>query len=762
MAPGYNTPHMPPAPDASIAQGLNDRAPTSEEEAISDVDEPPDDTFRFSRVYTAPACFSSPEKSNRVKPTLSLNTQNSLLTQALLATQDPAPSSDTDAPTLISDGGLTSPTRTNTPSPPLPATQSNSLALLISDNGGKLKLGSPLKPVHTHELNKTGGGIKGDTEQGRRKCITFACGRQSPPKVEHGQVSTLHTDSANPAEPPKRPCMLRFICPMKPSNASAIHNGNTKPRKPIESTHSTDLPVSAGSTSPLDHRRHRGSDATIQKSPQNIGSGTAPVSQHTDLSKDTRRRLESSEATRFHEFAGSFDVEDEWIRKQKVHGHKLTVNDTLRKENAIRKLTEEAEEEQALEEEDEQEADLCENSEDPEDEDYFSSDNEASDGGNETDDEEGFADSDDDSDHGSHYQFWSPDLTTAATSAEHLDHIRPITRRVASDSSFESMINTQDQMSKQPRKRRQGRGNHSYVNSMKLRPGTPDLPDSTDFVCGTFDEDRPLEAAYMSCLEERRRARHRIIPQDIDPSFPTSETDEEDENDDDGADTQTSDEHILVMGVPDNSDEDQPITRFRHRKSPMPSPKRLRSPAPLRRTFIPRSPPPRCLFGRSPVRLTSPLAAQHRVNSPPSSRRTSFSGSPNQKTKGMTMPCLAQRPHLTHTRSLPRTPNPYWHQHHQSQYDESDRNLAETSPNAVKNKHRGLCSRGPINIVKGLENKRQWRKEKLWRQQCRHAGKEKERKCQPGKGAERMKELGLEMAGKVKGYAQRPTLVLSI
>ena len=68
------------------------------------------------------------------------------------------------------------------------------------------------------------------------------------------------------------------------------------------------------------------------------------------------------------------------------------------------------------------------------------------------------------------------------------------------------------------------------------RPGTPDLPDSTDFVCGTLDEDRPLEQAYITRMKEREAAKHRPMPQDIDPTFPTSDPDMDEEDDEDSED----------------------------------------------------------------------------------------------------------------------------------------------------------------------------------------------------------------------------------
>lgn len=79
--------------------------------------------------------------------------------------------------------------------------------------------------------------------------------------------------------------------------------------------------------------------------------------------------------------------------------------------------------------------------------------------------------------------------------------------------------------------------------------------------------------------------------------------------------------------------------------------------------------------------------------------------------------------------------------------------------------HPDLHVRGPVDIVIGLEKKRQKRKEKFWRQHCRKAAKEQAEKKPPrGRGAERMKELGLECAERTKGYnlGQPAQLVLSL
>ena len=66
---------------------------------------------------------------------------------------------------------------------------------------------------------------------------------------------------------------------------------------------------------------------------------------------------------------------------------------------------------------------------------------------------------------------------------------------------------------------------------------------------------------------------------------------------------------------------------------------------------------------------------------------------------------------------------------------------------SVSANHPDVPKRGAIDIVKGLEKKRQRRKEKMWQKMCaKNAAKgEKAYKVKPGKGAERMREVGLEL-----------------
>lgn len=68
--------------------------------------------------------------------------------------------------------------------------------------------------------------------------------------------------------------------------------------------------------------------------------------------------------------------------------------------------------------------------------------------------------------------------------------------------------------------------------------------------------------------------------------------------------------------------------------------------------------------------------------------------------------------------------------------------------------HRGGRRRGAIDIVKGLEKKKQRRREKLCQKMAAKAAArgEERKKVKPGRGCERMREVGLELQ-KYKGGA---------
>jgi len=772
---------------APYPQHPSDNVPSfDEDDSLVDADEPPDHEKKSNRLSRKSNGQSSPQDRYFKLPPFPASLagcRESLLTQALQTSPDlqksfstadtrPASRAQSSASTysnasvastaeLTSDGGITSPARTNTPSPPLPSTNLMGLALLtpkaldevenILDNPTTAYDSGPNPMAPTEPIEKPAEPL------GRRRCITFACGGAGGGA---SQVTKLDKAAdAKTVEAPnitKRRCMLRFACPTRPDRDISGKGDEAKnvlhPSPPLPRTKPQAVPTST-------NREHRDSQSTVTNgSSDKISVLTRPGGIPASTPDPQKARIQSSK----------YNIEDDsWIHETPRPRRKITVSDTLRKENAIRKLGEEAEEEALEEEEAENEAESQGDGGDSEDDEEDSGgDEDVSDGGNESDDEEGFADSDDEDEAGSEYQFWAPGRSTAATSTDHLDHIRATPRRATSQSSIESAINTDavniQKMSSSRTHRKASRRNAV----LKMRPGTPELPDSTDFVCGTLDEDKPLEEAYVSYLEQHKLAKRGRIPQDLDPSFPTSDPeDDEEEEDDDGA-AGASDENTWVTGRPDESDEGHRRGRVESGPemmitSPAPSPRRLRSPPPKRYKSPPpnkrgnnnRSPAPRHLFGHSPKRLRSPPPHSRDLKSPPSSRRPSLLISPRQT--AIDMPRLAERPHLTHTKSLPRTPNPYWSLEALKRTQSKVTDTAERPNN-------DLHSRGPIDIVQGLERKRQRRKEKFWRQHCRHGAKEKERRCQPGKGAQRMRELGLEMADRNRAYGQRAEVVLSV
>ncbi|KAL8944359.1 MAG: hypothetical protein Q9211_000626 [Gyalolechia sp. 1 TL-2023] len=736
-------------------QVANSKPSTSEDEISAELDEPPDNHIRFARVSSLTK--SSASKKHAALSHVMHNKKASLLTQGLLTSPNLTPSSDAEAPWLTSDGGLTSPARANSPSPSLPTSDPVELVAILPHD----IIPSEARPQQQHpalasanEVTNNSPATDVELGLGRKRCIRFACGRQVASRQEdsHTGKAPLTNDGVLKAEnQSRRLCMLKFVRPIRPS---AISLGKQQPSKDMANDnrggHSSS--ITTRSPAPLRHEswQHRDSGSSV-----GLQTPDASCVENAHDAQD----LEGSEATRFHEFAGPYTGEDEWVHEQTVHRKKITVNDTLQKENVIRKLGEEAEEE-AMEEENAEE-------EEPYDglaelDDRLSSDDGASDGGNESDNEEGFAESDDESETGSDYQFWSPGLTTAATSADHLEHFRPTAPRASSSSSVESMIQVRkvkdvsEHSSCRVRK-------PSRTRPLRMRPGTPDLPDSTDFVCGTLDEDRPLEAAYLSCLEERRRSKHPVIPQDIDPSFPTSDFEDDEDAGDDavkGASMATSDDQQWVTGQPDNSDEEHilPLRKSlsrRNTKSPMPSPKRMRSPPPqkrsaLRRCSVPRGTP----SSSSEKSLSSPLPGTA-VQSQPLTQKPPPVFQALANPQRVAVPRLPRRSTVTHTASLPRTPNPFWS-------PSGQRSQLSSAAASHQGKATDMRSRGPIDIVTGLEKKRQRRKEKFWRQHYRSGGRDKERRCQPGKGAERMRELGLEIAGKNKGQLPHDQLMLSI
>ncbi|PWY82843.1 hypothetical protein BO70DRAFT_396089 [Aspergillus heteromorphus CBS 117.55] len=680
-----------------------------------DIDEPPDHRFLNTSMTMDDGCVYV--KS----PTAMTDRKESLLTRALKNSPPLSPSdqhsssrdysfhrsytytniSGISTAELTSDGGLTSPSLSNTPSPPT----SSHLASKPSSMGDKRKAEAVEAGESTVEANL-----------GRKRCISFACGRKTEekPQTPSPQRSTSKNDASPTPTEPKRKTVLTFVCPARDPESR-------RERSPIRG---------AGCRarlrcSPAPVARKASPEKTAPSPAKTVSQEQAPIERRGVPTKGLGK-FEESEATRFHEFASSVEEDDEWVTKSGEYTEKITLSDCMKKEIAIRKLGEEAEEE-ALEEEDDAEDD----SDDDSTVHDFSSDD-----GNESDNEAGFAESDE-SDDGSEYEFWAPTSTTAATSPQTVDIPRQPFSRRDSNTSFDSVNEGRQQRRWSPAFAGKAR---SPVKIPILRPGTPNLPDSTDFVCGTFDEDRPLEAAYKSCIEQRRLSKQILIPQDIDPSFPTS--DPEDNDDVDEEDDEEDD--VMEEGPRGRTGGD-----YGRKASPRASPRRMVSPPPRR-------------HGRSsPRRLRSPPPPMKLRSS--NDNLASVEEVPSLRPQGLNISELVQRPSMTRTKSLPRTPNPFFTSLDKSHrwsgivpVQESERESSRT---------REVHTRGPIDIVEGLEKKRQKRKEKFWRQHCRKAAKEQmERRPIRGKGAERMKELGLEVAERCRAYGvgESAQLVLSV
>ncbi|KAI0883410.1 uncharacterized protein GGS22DRAFT_30281 [Annulohypoxylon maeteangense] len=724
-----------------------------EDEAAAEVDEPPDNRhlhpgnqFKRSAVRKISdhseslltKALHSEEEIINIDFDLSSRRRSMNSSVSLASTAD-----------LTSDTGFTSPARTNTPSPPPPVV---SLARLNADFFYDAK--SKLAPVYglqqTSAVTKPRGPIGNNGEKRdptvealtKKRCISFACGPKADAKKPLAPQRPVEPKPAADEKPQRKSC-IKFACPAKPVQRTPLKQGALQ----LAITPNTELPKEKDG-SPVTVRKLRSSSIGRGRSqrsltPRPMSRSPMPVCPAKYLTANpTDLNCESS---RFHEFASDEPQEEDWIRiNHAPPGRRLTIDDTLKKENEIRRLGKEAEEEELEEEELEEEEDLNEGDEDEDDDDDedrpddnlerddvddvldiddgYEVDNQSaseSDGddfsdGYKTDNEIGFAESDDDDD-GGNLDLWTPSRGPAVRlSGGTTIYRRPSMTGNRSDSSSSDFPNPPTRVARTKR--------------LKIRARTPELPDSTDFVCGTLDEDRPLEEAYLSCLAARRQEKLHPIPQDIDPSFPTSEPEDED-----------IELNIPVHDSDDNLSDVNANGRERRKRIDHTSPKRYHSPPPRRHHSPPkaRGRSPKRLFDLSPRHLLSPPLGPL-MQSPPSSLVFNANRG-NQEIKS-----LAFRPGLTQTKSLPRAPAMF------PQHLKAHRRSTRSS-NSSTNAH----VRGAIDIVKGLEQKRQRRKEKFkekyQQMHCNKARKGQivEKKPQPGQGAERMREIGLLMAGKL-------------
>lgn len=640
--------------------------------------------------------------------------------------------------TWTSDDLVHSPsTRASTPSPLRPST----VRKTTSPPNVTIEFVKPTTTIYEPSNTEA----KVETELGRKRCISFFCKGSKPgPAVSKPAEQEPEKQELASPEPVKRPCALRFICPSRVSTDDVSKTGPPKvsrhlsPAPPAMQANNSSPPASGS------RRSHRDSDSTVKvDSPKSFQRGLESLHE-VDVAVPARRAC-ASEATRFHEFAASDEEIEDWLQQSTCHRSRLTVEDTLKRENEIRKLTEDAEEEAIEDEDDDEEED---EGQDDDEIDPFS-DYELEDDGFQSDIEAGFASSDDDSDDGSDYEWWAPRRSAAAT-AVNSPFVPSVDKRKVSNPHTRS--DTSDgAVSPSYRPRRNGKATRS--RPLDIRPKSPELPDSTDFVCGTLDEDRPLEEAYLISMREKKAAKQRAKPQDIDPSFPTSDPelankddlDEEDEISEEEIkpakrSRKHSEQHRHKSIFMQNFEiDEEPRGRKQSNGLPKPCntpPRRAPSPAPTTAKRIGRSPAPRGMFHASPKRLRSP-APPPRLASPPSSLR----GTPSTLRPHKQMFLGEASANLTHTSSLPRSPAPFIRRRRCSrknsdQEDEDDDATEQEKPYA----------RGAIDIIQGLECKRLKRREKLYRQYWKREEKRKDKRPQPGRGAQRMRQIGIECA----------------
>ncbi|KAK6351549.1 hypothetical protein TWF718_004708 [Orbilia javanica] len=497
---------------------------------------------------------------------------------------------------------------------------------------------------------------------GRKRCITFAC--PTPVSRQNSDANVVKPPAIEEPTPVRR-TTLKFACDVK-DECKAPKRAGSPPPPQSKFLHRSPV-LNATHLHPNAHHR-RDSGATI-------------VDEHQKAIPCKASPLVSSVSSvnsipRFYEFASSVDESvQSWMNAPQFPARLLKVDCLLEKERQIRKLSEEVEEDEnnddednlELEDDDEEDDGYKEDEEDDEDDDEYEiwsdSDN---DDEEEEDDEEGHGDSDDEEEdvfiHG------------AGTAIPDRKADRPSCCRNSSDSSFASVHDRKSGLCSFQRERR--------THARPIRPSTPELPDSTDFVPGTFDEDKVLEDFYLSCMEDRKSMNKVVRPQDIDPSFPEGGDDDEEEEEEEA---------------------ERPARRRRG------SNVSVRSPTPNRRL---RSPPP---MSRRGSRAMSP-----------GKRRPSFTSKsppPQSRMGRLRFDLQANRASLARSTSLPRHGLCSRRRHC----------LSSTSPKPSKAiPFRKRCA---LDIVKGLESKRMRRRENVYGR--------REYKAEAGEGVEKMREIGI-------------------
>ncbi|KAK6537883.1 hypothetical protein TWF694_010781 [Orbilia ellipsospora] len=516
---------------------------------------------------------------------------------------------------------------------------------------------------------------------GRKRCITFAC--PNPVSRQSFKPAAVVVPKLEQPTPIRR-TTLKFACDVKD-----VCKAPKKPQSPPPPAHK--LHRSPVAEANGHHRRDSAATVVDER------KGAIPCKSSHLMSSISS----AASIPRFYEFASSVDESVEsWMNAPQFPSRLIKVDCLLEKERQIRRLSEEVDDEVALEEDEEQADDVDDYNDDEEEDDGYKEDEE---------DEEYEMWSDSDEDNGS-----EDDDEEALGSDEEDDYVpvksgtiipdrqadRPTCCRNTSDSSLASIHH-----SRKPGLCSFQREHRTTVRS--IRPRTPVLPDSTDFVPGTFDEDKVMEDYYLSCMEEKKSMNKVLRPQDIDPSFPVEDNDDDDE---------------------EEEEERRPSRRRGSNAAPSSHSRSPRgSPAPMHRH---RSPPP--------------MARRGSRGMSPGKRRPSFTSKspPPQGRTGRLRFDFNTRASLARSTSLPR--NGVCNRRKQCL------GVTSTSPKPSK---AITFRRGALDIVKGLEKKRMRRRE--------HFYGRREWRAEAGEGVEKMREIG--MMGKLRlGANAPPKFVISV
>ncbi|EWC43489.1 hypothetical protein DRE_07521 [Drechslerella stenobrocha 248] len=680
--------------------------PVADEESVADADEPAENCRRDLLASKLRDEQINMYKKHIVNPKCS-SSCNSLLTRAIVSDSDAHEHTPSIYAKVGSPGLRRGMSTTSTRSA---ASSFPSIADLTSDasDSSSSELSSPsprLVPMFALPFGADAAKdvtIKGhsDDEQlrkaaiqpdlsavgvtlGRKRCITFACpstiwqkGSDEKPKIEQ-------------PTPIRRQTTLKFACTVKDESKPP-----GRPSSPPPTTRRLRSPPPQSNHLSVNAHTRRDSSATVVDESKPTPVPAKAISVVSAASS-------ASNIERFYEFASSVDESvHSWMNAAQFPTRLLKPDCLLEKEKEIRKLSQAVEEDDDQADEDDagEDNDNLEVDDDEEDDGYKEDEEDEeyelwsdSDDGNRSDNEDGFAESDDeDVDYVS---------TKPGTAIPDRQTDRPTCCRNASDSSLASGHHS----------RKPGLCSFQRSGRITIRPSTPELPDSTDFVPGTFDEDKVLEDYYLSCMEERKSMKKGFRPQDIDPSFPT----DDDDNEDDEEEAQSSARHRRGSMARRNS------SASRSPRVSPPSTRRFRSPPPTAR---------RGSRGMSPNKRRPSFSAR---SPPPQGRvgrlRFDFGANRSSLARSASMPRhgLCTRKKVCHTTS--------------------------TSPKPSK--AITFRKRGALDIVKGLERKRMRRREHVY-------GRPREYRAEAGEGVERMREVG--MMGKERGAAPPAKWMMSV